>query len=170
MNIKKLVLLSLLVSQALVFSIVESMLPNIVPIAGVKLGLANIVSVIAMDIFGFKESVVILILRVILSSIFTGGMSTFIYSITGGLLSIIVMNLMYKFKNNFSIISISVVGAVFHNIGQLLVASIIIENTKIFYYLPILMISAVITGIIIGLTAKYSINLLNNYILHKWSK
>lgn len=157
-NTKKLIFMGILVSQALVLSIIEKALPSPVPIPGVKLGLANIISLFAIIIFGFKEAVIIVIIRNMLASIFVGGMASFLYSIIGGLISIIVMSFIYKnFEKQFSIVSISIMGAIFHNIGQIFVASIIIKDIKIFYYLPILMISGVITGMLIGIASKYSI-------------
>lgn len=159
-NFKKTVLLSLLISQSLILSIIELAIPIPVPIPGVKLGLSNIISLFTIITFGFKESLLVMFLRVILSSLITGNMASFIYSLAGGILSILVMNFMYKFKSRFSLISISVTGSVFHNIGQILIASIVINNLKMFYYLPFLMISGVITGIIIGFTTQFTIELL----------
>lgn len=156
---KKIIVLALLVSQALVLSIIENAIPIFVPIPGVKIGLANIISLFTIATFGIKETLTVVILRVILASMFTGGMSAFLYSISGGILSSIIMWIMYNyFYNKFSFISISIIGAVFHNAGQLLTASIVINDIRVFYYFPILLISAVITGTLIGITSKYSIN------------
>lgn len=153
---KKMVILSLLVSQALVLHVIERMIP-VIPVAGVKLGLANVVSLFTIVIFGLKEALLVVFLRTMLGSFFGGGVSSFLYSFTGGILSTIMMALLYKyFKNVFSIIAISVVGAVFHNIGQILIASLVVSNANLFFYLPILLISAVITGIFIGLTVQYT--------------
>lgn len=155
---KKMILMGLLISQALVLSIVEKVLPSPIPIPGVKLGLANIISLFTIIVFGFKEAIIIVILRNLLASIFVGGISSFLYSITGGLMSVVIMSFIYKnFNSQFSIVAVSVIGAVFHNIGQIFIASMIIKDTKIFYYLPILIISGVITGILIGVASKYSI-------------
>lgn len=151
------VILSLLVSQALVLHVIERMIPVPIPIPGVKLGLANVISLFTIIIFGWKESMLVVFLRTILGSFFGGGVSSFLYSFTGGILSTIMMALLYKyFKNVFSIIAISVVGAVFHNVGQILIASLVVSNINLFYYLPVLLISAVITGIFIGLTVQYT--------------
>lgn len=153
---KKMVILSLLVSQALVLHVIERMLP-VIPISGVKLGLANVISLFTIIIFGWKEAMLVVFLRTILGSFFGGGISSFLYSFTGGILSTIIMALLYRyFKNVFSIIAISVMGAVFHNIGQILIASMVVSNAKLFIYLPVLLISAVITGIFIGLTVQYT--------------
>lgn len=155
---RKLVILSILVSQALVLSIIERAIPVPIPVPGIKLGLANIVSLFTIIIFGLKETLVVVALRTFLGSVFGGGVSAFLYSISGGILSAIVMYFMYKkFKNSFSMPTISIVGALFHNIGQLAVASLVVSNARLFYYLPILGISAVFTGILIGFIVQYTI-------------
>lgn len=154
-NTRKMVLLSVLVSQALVLHVIERMIPVPIPIPGVKLGLANVISLFTIVIFGWKEAMLVVFLRTTLGSFFGGGISSFLYSFTGGIISTIVMALMYKYFNKvFSIIAISVVGAVFHNIGQIFIASLVVSNANLFYWLPVLLISAVITGIFIGITVQ----------------
>jgi heptaprenyl diphosphate synthase len=154
---RKMVILSLLVSQALVLHVIERMIPVPIPVPGIKLGLANVISLFTIIIFGWKEAMLVVFLRTILGSFFGGGVSSFLYSFTGGIISTIAMALLFKyFKKIFSIIAISVVGAVFHNIGQILIASMVVSNTNLFFYLPVLLISAVITGIFIGLTVQYT--------------
>lgn len=156
-NTKKMVILSVLVSQALVLYIIERMIPVPVPFPGVKLGLANIISLFTIIIFGWKEALLVVFLRTLLGSFFGGGISAFAYSIAGGVLSTLAMAILYRyFKGIFSIVAISVVGAVFHNIGQILIASIVVSTANLFFYLPILLISGVITGIFIGLTVQYT--------------
>jgi heptaprenyl diphosphate synthase len=155
---KKMVVLGILISQALILHIIERMIPVPVPVPGIKLGLANVVSLMTIAFFSAKEAVIVVILRTLLASVFGGGFSAFIYSLAGGLISALVMALMYKkYGSIFSLPAISVVGAVFHNIGQLTVASLIVLNIKLFYYLPVLMISAVITGLFIGFVAQYTL-------------
>ncbi|OGO77945.1 MAG: heptaprenyl diphosphate synthase [Clostridiales bacterium GWB2_37_7] len=154
-NTKKMVLLSVLVSQALVLYVIERMIPVPIPVPGIKLGLANVISLFTIIIFGWKEAVLVVFLRTILGSFFGGGISSFLYSFTGGIISILAMAVLYKyFGKMFSIIAISVIGAVFHNIGQILVASLVVSNANLFFYLPILLISAVITGIFIGMIVQ----------------
>ena len=155
---KKMVLMGILVSQALILHLVERLIPVPVPVPGIKLGLANAVSLITIIIFGPKEALAVVAMRTFLGSVFGGGVSSFIYSFIGGFISIMAMAIMYKrYRNLFSLPAISVVGAIFHNIGQILVASLIIQNAKLFYYLPLLMISAVITGLFIGFSVKYAL-------------
>ncbi|RKD27344.1 heptaprenyl diphosphate synthase [Caminicella sporogenes DSM 14501] len=158
---KKLVLMGLFVSMALVLHLVERMIPVPFIAPGAKLGLSNIITLTVLMIFGFKDAFIVLITRVILASIFGGGVSSFLYSIVGGILSILIMELIKVVgRENVSLIGISVAGAVFHNVGQLLVAAFIIKNINIFIYFPILFLAAVGTGIFIGLTSKCLLNYL----------
>jgi heptaprenyl diphosphate synthase len=153
---KKLALLAMFVSVALVLHVVENLLPVPYIAPGVKLGLANIISLMAIIIFGFKEALIIVLLRTFLGSLLGGVPSSFFFSAAGGFLSTIVMYIMYRWAGTkFSPVGISVAGAVAHNIGQLFVASIIVENFGLYFYLPVLMISAIITGTFIGFTVNY---------------
>ncbi|SHJ69624.1 Gx transporter family protein [Paramaledivibacter caminithermalis] len=153
---KKIVMMGLFVSMALALHIFEKAIPVPFITPGAKLGLSNIITLTVLMYLGFKDAFTVLVARIILGSIFGGGLSGFIYSISGGLLSILVMALIKRLgKENVSVIGISVAGAVFHNIGQLLAAAFIINNINIFTYLPILFIAAVGTGVFVGLVAKY---------------
>ncbi len=155
---KKMVLLGILVSQALILHIIERMIPVPIPVPGIKLGLANAISLVTIILFGPKEALAVVAMRTFLGSVFGGGVASFMYSFIGGFISTMAMAVMYKkFRNLFSLPVISVVGAVFHNIGQILVASLIVQNAKLFYYLPLLLISAVITGLFIGFAVKYTL-------------
>lgn len=154
---KKMVILSVLISQALVLHVIERMIPVPVPIPGVKLGLANIISLFTIIIFGGKEAMLVVFLRTLLGSFFGGGISAFAYSLAGGVLSTLAMAILYRYcKGIFSIVAISVVGAVCHNIGQILIASIVVSNVYLFSYLPFLLISGVIMGVFIGVTVQYT--------------
>lgn len=156
---KKLILLSVLISQALVLNLIERAIPVPIPVPGVKLGLANVISLFTIIVFGLKETILVVILRTLLGSFFAGGISSFFYSLAGGFLSAVIMSYMYlNWKDLFNVPTISVVGAIFHNIGQIIVASIVLSNIYLFYYLPILLISGVITGVIIGFTVQFSIS------------
>ena len=150
---KKMVLLSILVSIALVIYLIEAQIPILFP--GIKLGLANSISLVALMLLGWKEAFLIMVLRTLLGSMFGGSLSAFMFSIAGGILSNIVMVLLYKwFKNSLGIPTISVCGAVFHNIGQLLVASFVVQDLRIYIYLPLLLISAIVTGYFIGILSS----------------
>ncbi len=160
-DIRRLTTLSMLISAALVLHIVEGLIPIPVPVPGIKLGFANIITLITIMFFRFREVILLVVLRSLLASLFGGGISGFLFSVTGGLASAIVMWILYKkFSKYFSIIAISIIGAIFHNIGQLLVASIYISDFRIYGYLPVLMISSVITGFFIGVICKYAKNLI----------
>lgn len=151
---KKMVFMSLLVAQALVLGIIEKSIPVPFITPGAKLGLANIITVVALYTFSFKDVITIVFLRVILSSIFGGTLSGFLYSISGGILSLLSMYFIFKILNNkISTMGLSVVGAVFHNVGQILVAVLFVQNIKIISYLPVLLITGVMTGIFVGLVA-----------------
>ena len=150
---KKMVLLSILVSIALVIYLIEAQIPILFP--GIKLGLANSISLVALILLGWKEAFLIMVLRTLLGSMFGGSLSAFMFSIAGGILSNIVMVLLYKwFKNSLGIPTISVCGAVFHNIGQLLVASFVVQDLRIYIYLPLFLISAIVTGYFIGILSS----------------
>lgn len=156
---RKIVLISLLVAQALVLFIVESMIPLPFIAPGAKLGLANIITVTALYTLKLKDTLTIIILRLILSMFLGGNLSTFIYSLAGASLSLCAMYLIKNLlKEKVSIIGVSCSGAVFHNIGQILVASLIVKTFGITFYLPILTIVGIFTGFFIGITSRYLIN------------
>ncbi|WP_303859612.1 Gx transporter family protein [Alkalibaculum bacchi] len=152
---RKLVYISMLVAQAMILSYVESLLPAI-PIQGAKLGLANIATLLALSTLSFKESLLIVIARTFLSSFMFGNMTVLIYSLTGGIFSLIAMYVTLKLSNNnFSLIAVSIIGAVFHNAGQLTVAVLILQNKNIFLLWPYLLLVAIPTGIFIGIASNY---------------
>lgn len=164
-EIKYVILLALMISQALVLSFIESLLPLSVPIPGVKLGLTNIVTLAVIILFGMGEAVLVVFIRTLLASLFGGGLYAFLFSVTGGILSAIIMALLYR--NTFfrlSITGISVAGGISHNVGQLLVACLTMKSTEVLYYTPVLMISGVITGLCIGICSANVIKLLNKHI------
>ncbi len=145
-------LCGVLIALAMVLSYLESLVPISFAIPGIKLGLANIVTIIALIKLGFKPALIISVGRVLLSGLLFGNPATIMYSMAGALLSLLVMFVIRKFKL-LAITGTSVCGAVAHNAGQLIVAAIVIENTKIFYYLAVLSVSGIIAGILIGILA-----------------
>ena len=159
-KIYKMVYMGLLVSMALVLSLIERMLPIPFIAPGAKLGLANLIIVISVyTLDSYKDSFIILILKILLSSILCGSISSLLYSISGGVLSFIVTILVKQLgKRYVSVIGVSTSAAVFHNVGQLFAASIIFKNFNIFLYLPILSMVGIGTGIFIGLSANYILN------------
>lgn len=165
----KMIFLSLLVSIGLALSVIESTIPLPIPIPGARLGLSNIVILVSLVIFGFKDALIVSILKSVVLMLVTGSISSFIYSISGAVLSVIVMIVAYKyFLNIFSLIGVSILGAVAHNTAQVSVAAIIMSNIKIFFYLPVLLLMSLFTGYFVGISSKYiSKNLKNKAYVFK---
>lgn len=160
-RLTKIIFISLLVAITLILSLVETSIPIPIPIPGARLGLSNMVIVVSIVIFGFKEAFTISVLKSILLMLVTGSVSSFIYSLTGAIFSSIVMYLVYRYLSRlFSLIGVSVFGAVAHNFAQVAVASFIMSNIRIFSYLPILMILSLFTGYFVGLSSIYISNTL----------
>jgi heptaprenyl diphosphate synthase len=160
---KRIVILSLMVAQALVLSLIESWIPLPSPVPGVKLGLANIITVTVIIFYGFKDALSVVLVRCILSSIFGGGFTGFFFSMAGGILSTIVMYVLYSRGSKvFSIIGISIAGAVAHNIGQTIIASFVMKDVAIFMILPVLLISGVVMGFFVGLCSSFLERTLRN--------
>ena len=157
MKTKKLTVLGLSVALAMILSFVESQIPSFVPIPGVKIGLANIVVVFALYKLGWKEAVGISLLRVFLVSVLFGHAASFMYSFAGALFSFCGMALMKK-TGLFTHVAVSVAGGVLHNAGQILMACILLGTNVIAYYLPFLIISGTIAGVVIGLLASVMIS------------
>ena len=156
MKTKKMVFLGLMVGYSLILYILETYIPNpfIVFFPGAKLGLTNIITLVSLLIFGFKETFIIVTVRVILSSIFAGPMSYLLFSIGGAYLSLIVMFLVTKITG-FSVIGVSIAGAIAHNMGQLLVASILVENFLMITYLPFMLATSLVTGLFVGIVSQF---------------
>lgn len=149
--------MAMLLGLSLSIFAVESQLPPLAPIPGIKLGLANIITLAALYTLGRREAFVILILRIVLSSVFAGNLVGFIYSVCGGILSFAVMSAMMIFIKENNMWVTSVMGAVGHNIGQIAAAVIIMRTPQIAWYLPVLLISAVITGVFTGVLAQIAL-------------
>lgn len=154
MDNKKIAKLAMLLSISVVLALIESVIPIFNSIPGIKLGLANIVILYALYTLNFKDAIYISILRVILVGILRTGLFsiTFFFSLVGSILSIITMYIVKETK--MSIVGVSVCGAIAHSIGQIIVAIIFLSNFDIIYYLPILLISSILTGIVIGLLTE----------------
>ena len=150
---KKVAYSAILVALAMIFSYVEVLIPFHFGIPGIKLGLANLVVVIALYLLKPSQAFCISVVRIVLVAFLFGSMSSMIYSLAGGVLSFAVMLLLKKSKG-FSMMGISIAGGVSHNVGQLLVAAIVVENLSVFYYMPVLLIAGLITGMLIGIVAQ----------------
>ncbi|ACL70176.1 Gx transporter family protein [Halothermothrix orenii] len=163
MKTHRVVTTGLLVSMGLILHFVESMIPMSSIVPGAKLGLANIVSLVGLVLFGFQGGFQILLLRILIGSLMAGTFMTvsFYLSLSGGIFSFLAMFLAYThLKNKFSLIGISVIGAIFHNLGQVITAYFVISNPGIFYYLPYLVLMAIPTGIGVGLASYFTVNYL----------
>lgn len=150
-------MVSLLVTMASILHIIEGLLPAL-PIPGARLGLANIITLTTIISFGYADALSVAIGRSLLGALFGPGLISvgFAMSLAGGLLSWAIMALAHRFgKELFSIIGLSLMGAVSHNIAQIIVASFVIEDINIFLLFPMLMIFAVPTGIMVGLVSRY---------------
>lgn len=152
----------LFVALAFIFNYVEVIIPFSMIIPGIKLGLANIVVLTAMYAFGSRDAFIISMVRIVLVAITFSNTFTMIYSIAGGLLSWLIMSL-FKKTNKFSMIGVSVAGGVAHNIGQLIVAAILMETISLIYYLPILIVGGIVTGIIIGWLGRSILKILRRH-------
>lgn len=137
---------------ALIFSYVESLIPIQLGIPGVKLGLANLIIVIALYKMRLSEVFLLSIVRILLSGFLFGNYFSILYSLAGGLLSLVVMALLKK-MGDFSVMGISMAGGVFHNVGQLVVAMMVVETFSVGYYLPVLLVAGLVTGFLIGVAA-----------------
>ena len=145
--IKKNVILANLVALSLILFMLESMIPIFAP--GAKLGLSQVVVLFTLYYFSAKDSFLLLFIKCTLSSMFFGGPTVFIYSISGGILSLAVMTALKK-SERFSILGVSAAGGFFHNFAQLIVAYLILNTKSFFYYLSVLGPIGIITGLVIG--------------------
>ena len=160
-RIKKIVLLSLLTALALIIFTIESAIPPIVPIQGIKLGLANVITLFLVLNADKRSAFAVLIVRVVLASIFAGQAISMIYSLCGGLLALISICIADHILNSKPVWFISAVGACFHNIGQI-GAAVILLSWQVIYYLPFLMISGCITGVLTGLLTDLTTEKMKN--------
>ena len=149
---RKLTVLAMTLSFALILSFVESRIPALVASPGIKAGLANIAVIFALYKLGTREAVVVSILRVMIVSMLFGSVASLIYSVAGAVLSLSVMILLKKLTP-LSEVTISVFGGVMHNVGQIVAASFMLSTNVVVYYLPFLLISGTLAGIAIGVAS-----------------
>ena len=150
MKSKKVAFLGLFIAVAMILSYIEVQIPTFVAIPGIKLGLPNIAIIIVLYKVGWKEAIIINLVRVLLVSILFGTTLSLLYSVAGAVLSFGIMIILKKSKI-FSSVIVSVAGGIFHNIGQIAVACFVTSTSELLYYLPVLLISGTISGILIGL-------------------
>lgn len=150
---KKTAILGVLAALAMLLGYVESLFPIFLGAPGAKLGLTNLVIVFLLYCYGWKEALAVSLVRIFLLGFLFGNLYSIAFSLAGGMLSFLCMTLAKKIPG-LSVIGVSILGGVTHNIGQLAVAAAVVENMKIFYYLPFLLIAGLITGAGIGLFSK----------------
>ncbi|MFW5999052.1 MAG: Gx transporter family protein [Halanaerobiaceae bacterium] len=163
---RRLILIGLLTALGLILHIVEGMIPMSAVVPGARLGLANVVSLMGLVLLGFSAGFQVLLLRILIGSLLAGTFMTinFYLSFSGGLLAYLMMALLYfGIKDKFSIFGVSIFGAVFHNVGQILTAYVIIGTAGLFYYLPYLTLLAVPTGLGVGFITYFTADHLKGY-------
>ncbi|MBQ2770975.1 MAG: Gx transporter family protein [Clostridia bacterium] len=155
MKTKTVTTMGLLTAVALILGYVEHLIP-ISPIPGIKLGLGNIVLLYGLCLLTPGQTWMLLFLKVGLSGLLFGGVSAMAYSFAGGILSLICMQAMKRIPG-FSLIGVSVVGAAMHNVGQIVLACLLVESRAVLSYLPVLLVSAAVTGALTGMAAQLTI-------------
>ena len=151
---RKLTLMALLTAIALTIFVIENQIPAPVPIPGVKLGLANIITLIAMKLLGKKEAGTVLLVRILMGAMFAGSPSTLLFSAAGGLLAYLVMCLTVDLFGENQLWIVSALAGLAHNAGQLLACVLVVRTPGVFAYAPVLAASGVITGVFTGLAAQ----------------
>lgn len=150
---KKTAFLGVFLALAMICSYIEMLIPFNFGIPGVKLGLTNIVVVLMLYTIGTRETIMVSVLRILLMGILFGNVMSIVYSLAGGILSFLVMAILKK-TGQLGCISVSVAGGISHNIGQILAAAVVVNSFSILYYLPVLLIAGVVTGLLIGILAQ----------------
>ncbi len=169
MNIKKttkantIATAAVLASLALIFSYIEFLVPLSLGLPGIKLGLANIVIVVALYRLGTRTALLVNVTRILLAAALFGSVFSALYSLAGGLISFAAMAAL-KRTDYFSTAGVSMAGGVFHNMGQLLIAALLVESYQIFYYFPLLLLAGLATGIINGILATLVLRALSKSI------
>lgn len=157
---KKVAYYGIFAALAIMMGYVERLVPVPIPVPGVKLGLANVIIVIVIYFMGNKEGLGISVVRIIMAGLLFSGFASFLYSLAGAVLSYFAMVGAKKIKS-MSIIGVSVIGGIAHNIGQIVVACAVVNNIKLIYYLPVLLVSGVLTGVLVGIVAKNALEYIN---------
>lgn len=153
-KLQRTIFIGILCSQGIILGLIETLLPPILAFApGAKIGLSQIVTLFALFTLPFSDCLLLTIIRLILTSLISGGATTFVYAFAGSMLSLLIMELLlFLYKAKFiSLIGVSIAGAVFHNLGQLLVASLIANTDTVMLYLPILTVMGIFSGFAVGL-------------------
>lgn len=146
---RKYAFLGLFSALAVIFGYVESLFPVFVGIPGIKLGLANLAVLFILERYTYKEALMVSFIRIVIIGFLFGNMFSIVYSLAGAIFSLAVMTFL-KMKTDSSIYAVSMAGGISHNVAQLVVAIILVENLSLIYYAPALLISGIITGFLIG--------------------
>ncbi len=149
MKTKRIAYLGLLIALAFVFSYIEFLLPINIGVPGIKLGLANLAIMVTLYTLGEKDAFLLSVIRIVLVGFTFANTATMLYSLAGGILSFAVMYLAKK-SDKFSMAGVSVLGGVFHNVGQILLAMWMLDTDSLMYYLPVLIVSGIVSGVVIG--------------------
>lgn len=165
MQVRKLTTLALYTTLAIIIFSVESLLPPPVPIPGIKLGLANIITLVVLTKYSPKDTLLILLARILLSAFLFGQAMSLLYSLAGGLCSFAAMVLVQHLLQKHFIYLTAIVGALFHNFGQLLVAFLLTSVPGVLTYLPFLILSGILTGLFTGLCAHFALKYLTKHLL-----
>ena len=150
MNTKKIAYLGLLIALAFVFSYIEFLIPVNIGVPGAKLGLANLVIIVAIYTLNEKDAFVLSMIRIVLVGFTFANLASMLYSLAGGILSFAAMVIAKRTKK-LSITGVSVIGGVFHNVGQIIMAIFVVKTASLVYYLPVLMVSGIAAGVAIGI-------------------
>ena len=157
MKTKKVAMLGLTIALAMIMSYIEALVPLSFAVPGIKMGLANIVIIFVLYKIGTKEAILVSIIRVILVSLLFSNVMAMAYSIAGAVLSLSVMWLLKK-TDKFSFVGVSIAGGIMHNVGQIIMAVILLGTEQIALYLPVLIITGTVTGVVIGIVSGLVIN------------
>lgn len=156
MKVKRMTILAMYTTIALTIFIVESLLPTLTPIPGIKLGLANIITLWLLIYATPKDAFLVLLMRIFIASIVAGQMMSFAYSLCGGIFCFLAMAAVYRLLGKKYIVFVSIIGAMFHNLGQIVIAIVVLQSLSILTYLPVLTISGIITGTFTGLCTHFA--------------
>ncbi|MBQ0065157.1 MAG: Gx transporter family protein [Firmicutes bacterium] len=161
MNSKSIATRSMMVALAMLLSWLEAQIPPLMAIPGMKLGLTNLVVLVALYKLGIKDAFLINIVRILLVGFTFGNFYSMSYALAGGIVSFLGMLVTYKVLK-LNITAVSMTGGIMHNVGQILIAMFVVSSTKMLYYLPFLWASGIVAGCVIGIISSYLIKRLPN--------
>lgn len=158
---RKIAYYGIFATLAILMGYIEMLIPIVIAVPGIKLGLANVIVLIVLYFMDVKSAFFVSMIRIFITGLLFAGFAGLLYSLAGAGLSFLVMVLMKKMKV-FSMIGVSAAGGISHNMGQIFIAALVVNNMKLLYYLPILLVSGIVTGVVTGVVAKYCLSYLNN--------